>query len=52
MTGAIQERLRQNYDTSAYHMMYAVNIYSCFYLIASKCDYDNTKDIIYCIILL
>jgi UDP-galactose transporter B1 len=32
VTGAIQERLRQSYDASAYHMMFAVNVYACFYL--------------------
>jgi UDP-galactose transporter B1 len=35
VTGAIQERLRQSYDTSAYHMMFAVNVYACFYLTAA-----------------
>ena len=36
MTGAIQERLKQNHDASAYHMMFAVNVYSSFYLAAGQ----------------
>ena len=36
VTGAIQERLRQSYDASAYHMMFAVNVYACFYLGAGR----------------
>ena len=32
VTGAIQERLRRDYTTSAFQMMFAVNVYSCVYL--------------------
>ena len=37
VTGAIQERLRQNYSTSAYHMMFSVNVYASLYLTAGEC---------------
>lgn len=35
LTGILQDKLRASYDISAYHMMYAVNVFSAVYLSAA-----------------